>query len=100
MIIENYKENYLPKLDENKFAYYVDKSNIDIMYEITQNHLEEYDLEPRKMLTFEMYEQRVPFWIFFEKDDVEYDSDPDDSWAVDNDYDIINVVERKLMTIE
>ena len=25
--------------------------------------------------------ERIPFWIFFEKDDVEYDSDPDDSWV-------------------
>ena len=52
------------------------------------------------VLIFEKREEHVPFLTYFEKDNVVYDNDPDKSWARRKGYDIINVVERKLMTIE
>ena len=39
LIKEYYHTGYQPKLDSNSYAYYVDKTNCELMYKIIEDYL-------------------------------------------------------------
>lgn len=100
MKIDKYKASYVPQSDEDEFAYYVDNTNLSTMNDILCQYISKHNLESRHLDVFDRYRHKTPFLMYFERDDVMYDSDPNDSWAVDNNYTIIKVQRQELMIIE
>lgn len=109
-INENYHTNYAPKWDIDKYCYYADESNRNIMIELISDYRKN-ELGEGEILCGEAIERFTyrlntgPVFAFFERYRVAYDNvsqyrNIDDSFAAEMDYKVIKLENRTLMTIE
>ena len=111
LIKEYYHTGYQPKLDRNSYAYYVDKTNCDIMYKIIEDYL--YSIEasdiPGDMTVMKNLIDDLDILgyvcFYFGKYGVSFDGltlpkTELDIFAVLNNYNIIKLCERMLMTVD
>ena len=109
-IKEKYHTGYKPKFDENKYCYYADESNRNIMIELISDYRKNELGEGRVSCAdaIERFTDRLntgPVFVFFERYRVAYDNvsqycNIDDSFAAETDYNVIKLENRNLMTIE
>ena len=111
LIQEYYDTGYQPKLENDKYAYYVDKTNSDIMYEIIENYL--YSIEASDTVNCMKFVQQLIddldmldyFVIYFGKNGISYDGDTVpkfevDIYAIIHEYNIIKLCKRMLMDVD
>lgn len=96
--IEYYHTGYKPKLDNDKYAYFVDDANNDIMYKIVEDYLHQIlavDSQYQLRL-FKRHTGTGPCVIYFRPDKVTYDLRVTNrnihrTYAGEHDYTIIQV---------
>lgn len=111
LVKEYYYIGYQPKLDDNRYAYYVDTTNCDLMYKIIEDYL--YSIDASDIpLSLQVFKELIDdldtldyICFYFGRYGISYDGDtlPKselDIFAVLNKYTIIKLCERTLMTIE
>lgn len=90
---EFYSESYKPKQD--KYAYYVDDTNAGIMRRIVHDFLIDKHVDSRQydteMKVFDHYLTKRPILMYFICNYVRFSPNPENSYAVENGYTIINV---------
>ena len=109
-INEMYHTNYELKLDIDKYCYYADETNRNIMIKLISDYRKNVlgDDDNYCNEGLERFEQRLntgPVFVFFEKNRVAYDNVSDyrnikDSYAAEMEYDIVKLNNRGLMTFE
>lgn len=109
-IKENYHTGYEPKLDIDKYCYYADESNRNIMIDLISDYRknELCEDENRCRGAIERFTDRLnsgPVFTFFEPYRVAYDNlsqhrNIEATFAAETDYNVIKLDNRNLMTIE
>lgn len=107
---EYYSNTYVPKLDDDKYAYFVDKSNYDITLELVKKHIEtlktngiypvDGSIAERELNIYDEFKENMPFIIYFEAYDISYGVDMFDNYAQNHNYTIIKIQKRQLMVLE
>lgn len=107
---EYYSNSYVPKLSDDKYAYYVDKSNYDIVLELVKKHIKtlkangsyrvDDNLVEMELDIYNEFKIDMPFIIYFENNDIQYDSDMFFNYAENHDYTIIEIQNQQVMTFE
>ena len=109
-IKENYHTGYEPKLDIDKYCYYADESNRNIMIELISDYRKNVlgECEPLCVEAIERFTDRLnsgPVFTFFEPYRIAYDNlsqhrNIEATFAAETDYNVIKLDNRNLMTIE
>lgn len=108
LIIEYYHTGYKPKLDIDKYAYFVDDTNKDIIYKIVEDYLHQIfavDIQYQLRL-FNWNINRGSCLIYFDSDKVSYERHVTSrniqrTYAAENNYSIIRMVPKsQLMYVE
>lgn len=101
---EFYSESYEPKLDKDKYAYYVDASNSALMRRILNNFINVNNIDPKgyndNMRSFDHFMKIRPVIMYFIDNYASYSPSPTQSYAVKHNYTIINVQERCVMKFD
>jgi hypothetical protein len=109
-IKENYHTNYAPKLDIDKYCYYADETNHDIIIKLISDYRKDILGEGHisckdEIARFMGRLEHGPICVYFESLRVAYDNlyeyrDTDDTYAARHDYKVIKLEHKNLMTIE
>ena len=90
---EFYSESYKPK--QGEYAYYVNDTNASVMRHILHDFLIDKRVEARQyndaMTAFNHYLIKCPILMYFIGNGVLFSANPEDSYAVENHYTILNV---------
>ena len=106
--IEYYHTDYKPTLDKDKYAYFVNDTNNDIMYKIVEDYLHQIfavDIQ-YKLRLFKRHTGTGPCLIYFDSDKVSYERHVTSrniqrTYAAENNYSIIRMVPKsQLMYVE
>ena len=111
LIKEYYYKDYQPKLNKDNYAYYVDKTNCGIMYNIIEDYLYKKSRASNIPIELNVVNELIDeldmldyFIIYFGKHGIQYDGDTVpklevDIFAVIHEYNIIKLAEQSLMTV-
>lgn len=107
---EYYSNTYVPKLSNDKYAYFVDKSNYDIILELVTKHIEtlktngayrvDDNLAEMELDIYDELKNDMPFIVYFANNDIQYDTDMSYNYAENHNYTIIQIQERHVMVLE
>ena len=107
MIKEKYYTGYQPKLDIDKYAYYVDDTNKKIMYKIIEEYLNEHSRMHDFQYLLDAFSNRLiecPIIVYLESYQVAYDSIKDNNinnlYAGKHDYTVIKLERKQLISAE
>lgn len=105
---EYYNNTYVPKLSDNKYAYYVDKSNYDIVLKLVKKHIETLQTNGRvdgnlaniELHIYDEFKEDMPFIIYFENNDILYDIEMFFNYALEHNYTIVEIRKQQIITLE
>lgn len=107
MIKEKYYNGYQPKLDIDRYAYYVDNTNKKIMYKIIEEYLNEHSRMHDFQYLLDAFSNRLiecPIIVYLESTQVAYDSIKDNninnSYAGRHGYTLIKLETLSLISVE
>ena len=107
-INEMYHTNYELKLDIDKYCYYADETNRNIMIELISDYRKNGLGKGRIKTAIERFEQRLNtghVFVFFERNRVTYDNLSDycsieDTYAAEENYKVVKLNNRDLIIFE